>query len=177
MLLTTHAGCATPSANAGGSAAKIPDDSQNRDDSGRKKKTKQAAQSYEEAWQLICDAERRSGSLKSKSRQERGEIVAGWIAEHIRNKQARYWWVAYGSVKPEERQRLFMRDAQAAGVKGCALATLLFAPSSQPVVPHSRPAAAAPQGATADPTPPPPATSTPRREHRRSDKLSSHKPG
>jgi len=90
-------------------------------------------QSYREAWQLICDAERRSGTDPALPLAQRGERVANWIAVHVTNKRARYWWIAYGKVKREEREAMFRREAKQAGFPRCPLVKLLFAkPQSAP---------------------------------------------
>ena len=113
----------------------------NAEDNDEKKEKKQ---SYAEAWQLICHAEVRAGATATTDRQERAALVADWITANVTNRKARYWWIAFGSLKKNERAGFFRRDAKAAGVDPCPLADFLFAqsptsaPASAPTSPGAR---------------------------------------
>jgi len=93
-------------------------------------KKKKPAQSYREAWRLICNAETLSGAdrLQGRARESR---VASWIVEHLENKEARYWFIALGQLKPEQRPMHFRIEANKAGQRDCASAAILF-PTSAP---------------------------------------------
>ncbi|MCA9673222.1 MAG: hypothetical protein KC503_46850 [Myxococcales bacterium] len=105
--------------------------------------SKKQKQSYKEAWALICDAEKRSGA-SSADRTERGAEVATWIVRNLTNRRARYWFIAFGRAKKEQRELLFLAEAKRAGIGKCALRDLLFdagaaAPTSAPASAPSSP--------------------------------------
>lgn len=108
----------------------------NAEDEQKKKKEEQ---SYAEAWRRICHAERLAEVSGSASRQERATLVAEWITANVKNKKARYWWIAFGSLKKHEREAFFRRDAKDAGVDPCPLVDLLFSKGPQSA-PASAPA-------------------------------------
>ncbi len=83
-------------------------------------------QSYAQAWEVICYAERRSAADPNLTRRERGRIVAAWIVENLKNKRARYWFIDLGKVEKERRQAVFQQEAKQAGITDCPLAELLF---------------------------------------------------
>lgn len=83
------------------------------------------AQSYAEAWRLICEAEQRADVDPALDRAARGAAVADWIVRELTNKQARYWFIAFGKVK-HDRRGAFLAEAARAGQPRCALADLLF---------------------------------------------------
>ena len=87
---------------------------------------KEPEQTYAEAWQAICEAERRSQADPAASRSARGAHVAAWIVEHLKNKKARYWFIALGNMKPPERLPHFLAEAKRAGFPDCPVAGLLF---------------------------------------------------
>ncbi|MCK5798467.1 MAG: hypothetical protein KAI47_14850 [Deltaproteobacteria bacterium] len=88
---------------------------------------KKPPQTYAEAWDLICHAERRSGAALDAPLQERAVKVSEWIVAHVTNKKARYWWIAYAKIRKADREALFCSTAKAAGQDPCPLSRLLFA--------------------------------------------------
>ena len=82
-------------------------------------------------------AERLSGVDPKASRALRSTRVAEWINEQVKNKKARYWWIAYAKVRKALREQFFGTEAKSAGQDDCPLAKLLFA----------KPAASRPTGA------------------------------
>jgi hypothetical protein len=118
---------------SGEGASAAPDQSgaaaggqEGKEDAEEKEEKKQ---SYEEAWELICDAERLSGADPSAPAGERGATVAKWIVNNIENKRARYWFIELGSAKEEEKAERFQAEARRAGQEQCPLYDLLFADS------------------------------------------------
>ena len=98
----------------------------------KRAKDAEPKQSYREAWALICKAEQLSGADPSKSRSERGDIVASWIVENVSNKKARFWFINFGKIKKQLRRQAFVAEASAAGQSKCDLVDLLFAPPAPP---------------------------------------------
>jgi len=92
---------------------------------------KEHEQTYREAWQVICNAEQLAGVDRAQSRQARGATVANWIVDHLKNKRARYWFIKFGRAKKEEREALFVAEAERAGFARCALSELLFSVDAQ----------------------------------------------
>jgi len=95
-----------------------------------KKAKKKPQQSYTEAWRLICHAERLSGA-QSLSGKARESAVTSWIVEHLKNKEARYWFIGLGQLKREHRLQRFLAEARKAGFATCPCAPILF-PKRQP---------------------------------------------
>jgi hypothetical protein len=88
-------------------------------------------QTYQEAWELICDAEKQAGVTPDTPRAERGAAVASWIVNHVTNKDARYWFIEFGNAKPELKEALFIAEVEKVGIEPCPLVELLFAPASE----------------------------------------------
>ena len=100
---------------------------------------KKEKQTYAQAWSLICTAEARAGVDPKASRAERGAAVASWIVPNLKNKAARYWFVAFGRVERGKREAIFRASAKRAGIKQCPLAELLFEKGPTKTTPESRP--------------------------------------
>ncbi len=94
----------------------------------KNEKNEKPKQTYAEAWQRICHAERLSGDSAK---------VSEWIVANVSNKKARYWWIGYAKVKKAEREAYLRQEALKAGQPRCPLAKLLF-PAAKP--PASKPA-------------------------------------
>lgn len=96
------------------------------DNSARDKKKKKK-QTYRQAWEVICHAERRAGIDPALPRSERGNRVAGWLVENLKNKEARYWLIRFGDTKEEAERRAMLRaEAKKVGITSCPLERLLF---------------------------------------------------
>jgi hypothetical protein len=94
---------------------------------------KKPEQTYRQAWEVICHAEQRAGIAPALPRMERGNRVAGWLVEHLKNKEARYWLIRFGDTKEEAERRAMLRaEAKKAGITSCPLEGLLFAPEAGP---------------------------------------------
>jgi cell division septation protein DedD len=91
-----------------------------------KKKKKKPKQTYAQAWRVICHAKRLSGGPDDQ--------VADWIVKHLKNEKARYWFIALGNFKREDRLDVFLAEARHAGFPDCPSAKILFpeSPTSQP---------------------------------------------
>lgn len=128
---------AQPKPKTGEAAAKAGD---RGGDAKQGKKKKKPKQTYAQAWQRICHAEKLSGAGAEATRQQRAARVSEWIVANVSNKKARYWWIGYSKVKKPEREAYFREEAKKAGQPSCPLATLLFAPDAK-ATPASKPAA------------------------------------
>lgn len=91
------------------------------------KTKKKPEQTYRQAWELICQAERQAGVAADASRDERGSAVADWIVVNVKNTKARYWFIEFGKAKPHEKRPLFEAEVRAIGIEDCALTDFLFA--------------------------------------------------
>ena len=105
---------------------------------GKKKKPEQ---SYREAWRVICHAETLSGVSSGSSPKERQAAVTHWIVEHLKNTEARYWFIGMGNLKPEQRLPHFIAEARRVGFASCPVTPLLFAPAAAARGPGSQPSA------------------------------------
>jgi len=94
----------------------------NREQTDREKRK----QTYRQAWELMCHAENHSGVDPTASRAQRGAAVADWIVENITNSKARYWFINFGKIKPEQKQALFEAEVKNTGIDDCPLGDLLF---------------------------------------------------
>lgn len=90
-------------------------------------KKKKPEQTYRQAWEVICHAEERAGIDPSLPRLERGNRVASWLVEHLKNKEARYWLIRFGDTKEQAERRAMLRaEAKKVGITRCPLEGLLF---------------------------------------------------
>lgn len=93
----------------------------------KKQEKKKPEQTHRQAWEVICHAEQRAGIDPALPRQERGAQVAGWLVEHLKNKEVRYWFIHFGDTKEErDREAMFTAEARRAGFERCPLHDLLF---------------------------------------------------
>lgn len=107
-------------------------------------KKKKVKQTYAQAWQLICNAERLSGADPRDDRDVRSSKVAEWINQHVKNNKARYWWIGYAKVRQSEREVYFRGEAKDAGQATCPLASLLFPKPPATSRPATQPSKAPP---------------------------------
>lgn len=97
-------------------------------------KNEKPKQTYRQAWEVICHAEQRAKVDPSLPRLERGNLVAGWLVENLKNTEARYWLIRFGDTKEEAERRAMLRvEAKKVGITRCPLEELLFrAPDAGP---------------------------------------------
>ncbi len=130
-LLLNLSGCLTPFPKPAQDTPKKPgsttrSSAENADTKENADGKKKPPQTYAEAWELICHAERRSGAALKAPLQKRAVKVSEWIVTHVTNKKARYWWIAYAKVRKADREVFFRSTAKAAGQDPCPLSLLLF---------------------------------------------------
>jgi hypothetical protein len=75
---------------------------------------------------VICNAERLSGVDSGATKELRESVVTSWIVQNLKNKKARYWFIAMGNMKPPERLPHFLAEARRAGYPDCPVAKILF---------------------------------------------------
>ncbi len=128
----------------------------------KKKKKEKPKQTYQQAWELMCKAERLSGVDPKAARQARGSVVSDWIVKHISNKRARYWLIEYGQKKKRHRKAIFDAEIKRLSLAPCPLGDLLIPqlspePANQPApashrAPAGQPAPASQPAAKGQPT-------------------------
>jgi predicted small lipoprotein YifL len=88
------------------------------------KKEKKPKQTYAQAWRVICHAKELSGGPDDQ--------VADWIVKNLRNEKARYWFIALGNVKKEDKLAVFLAEAERTGFADCPSTKILFPESKTP---------------------------------------------
>jgi hypothetical protein len=149
-LIASTAGCLEPFPEPKTPPKKPASSQPARSNKGDDKK--QEKQTYAEAWQLICQAPKLADLPKDIDRRQRATLVTDWIIKNVTNKKARYWWIAYGQVKPHQREAYFRREATAMKQMPCPLTEILYSKPAKnkqpakPAVPQNKP-----PGKTSDP--------------------------
>jgi hypothetical protein len=88
-------------------------------------------QSYSDAWKTFCNAEQQIGELESLPKQQRNQVLARWVHDHVRNQEFVFFLAEMQGTKPDERRRRYQEQLAAAGVAACPLGEKFF-PAPQP---------------------------------------------
>ena len=134
FLLACPAACVDPFAktttpakygtkpSGGSSKGKSTTDKGAQQGSAKKDGKKKPEQSYEQAWEVICNAEHLAKPDPQLSPRERNDAVAEWLVSHLTNEKARYWFLAFAKRKKRaEREAFFRAEAKEAGMKSMRL--------------------------------------------------------
>ena len=119
------------------------------------------AQTYDEAWKMICGSAILSNLDTSMGRDAQGDALAAWLTANLSNKKARYWLIGLSKVEEEKKYETFHAEAMGPGKQPtCAVVAVLFPQASSRAV-SSQPAAATPPASAAPSTVPAEATPAP----------------
>lgn len=88
-------------------------------------------QSYSDAWKNFCNAEQEIGELESLPKEQRGQLLARWVHDHVRNQDFVFFLAEMQGTKPDERRRRYQEQLAAAGIAKCALGEKFF-PEAKP---------------------------------------------
>jgi len=85
------------------------------------------AQTYDEGWQMICDAALLAKLDTTLDNSAQGDVLAAWLTENLTNKKARYWLIGLSKIEEAKKRDHFHAEAVGPGKQTtCAVEAVLF---------------------------------------------------